>query len=57
VVFGVATFGSACFYVIARNQEYFLMNKIRNFTGKMESDSDPVNYDDWTFMNIILRLN
>ena len=57
VVFGVATFGSACFYVISWNKKYFYMNKIGNFTRKMESDFDMVDYDDWTFMNPIFRLN
>ena len=57
VVFSVATFGSARFYVIAWNQECFHMNKIGDIMGKMESDFDMVDYDDWTLMNLILRLN
>ena len=57
MVFGVATFGSARFYVIARNQECFHMNKIRNSTRETESDFDLANYYDWTFMNPILRRN
>ena len=57
VVFSFATFSSACFYVIARNQECFHMNKIRNIMGKMESDFDMVDYDDWTFMNSVFYMN
>jgi hypothetical protein len=57
VVFGIVTVSSAGFYVITLNQEYFHMNKIRNSTRKMESDSDLVDYDDWNFVNSILHMN
>jgi hypothetical protein len=57
VVFGVAAFSSARFYVIAWNQECFFMNKIGDFTGEVESDFDLVDYDDWNFVNIILHRN
>ena len=57
VVFGIVTVGSACFYVIAWNQECFFMNKIGNFVGEVESDFDLVDYYDWAFVNSILRMN
>ena len=57
VVFRIIAFGCAYFYVVARNQECFHMNKIRNSTREMESDFDLANYDDWTLVNTILRMN
>lgn len=57
VVFSIIAFGSANFYDVAWNQECFHRNKIGNSTRKMESDFDLVDYDDWTFVNIILCVN
>jgi hypothetical protein len=57
VVFSIIAFGSANFYDVAWNQECFHRNKIGNFMGEKESNLDLVDYDDWTFVNIILCVN
>jgi hypothetical protein len=57
MVFMITAFSSTYFYVISWNKKYFQMNKIRIFAGKMESDFDLVDYNDWTFLNSVLYMN
>jgi hypothetical protein len=57
VVFSIVATGSADFYAISLNQKYFYWNKTRNSMGKVESDFDMVDYNDWNFVNSIFHMN